>query len=154
MFKPNEMACRLGEPVKTLQKWDNSGCFMPHRTPTNRRYTTADQYLAYISHKAQPCKRLQVAYARVSNVGQMQALANQIAFLRRYANGCGIILAVQLTDIGSASTTKRKKWNALLEAELAGHVATIFEPYMHRFVRFGTAWLARLAQCFDTQIVV
>lgn len=61
MFKPNEMAKRLGVTVKTLQKWDNSGKFKAHRTPTNRRYYTEDQYLAYISHNDQPKKRLQVA---------------------------------------------------------------------------------------------
>ncbi|MFC2823978.1 MAG: recombinase family protein, partial [Lacticaseibacillus rhamnosus] len=89
MFKPNEMAKRLGVTVKTLQKWDNSGKFKAHRTPTNRRYYTEDQYLAYIGHNDQSKKRLQVAYARVSNVGQKDDLANQIDFLRRYANGKG-----------------------------------------------------------------
>ena len=154
MFKPNEMAKRLGVTVKTLQKWDNSGKFKAHRTPTNRRYYTEDQYLAYISHNDQPKKRLQVAYARVSNVGQKDDLANQIDFLRRYANGKGIILDEVITDIGSGLNYKRKKWNALLDDVMAGHVETIFVTYKDRFVRFGYDWFERLAQKFDTQIVV
>ncbi|MFY4506023.1 IS607 family transposase [Lacticaseibacillus rhamnosus] len=154
MFKPNEMAKRLGVTVKTLQKWDNSGKFKAHRTPTNRRYYTENQYLAYISHNDQPKKRLQVAYARVSNVGQKDDLANQIDFLRRYANGKGIILDEVITDIGSGLNYKRKKWNALLDDVMAGHVETIFVTYKDRFVRFGYDWFERLAQKFDTQIVV
>lgn len=154
MFKPNTMAKRLGDTVKTLQKWDNSGKFKATHSPTNRRYYTQDQYLAYISTKHQPKLRLQVAYARVSNVGQKEHLANQIHFLRRYANGKGLILHTDITDIGSGLNYKRKKTLALLEHDMAGTVTTIFDTYKDRFVRFGYDWFTRLAQKFDTQIVV
>lgn len=80
MLKPNEMAKRLGVTVKTLQKWDNAGKFKAHRTPTNRRYYTEDQYLDYIGQADEPKKRRQVAYARVSNIGQKDDLTDQIDF--------------------------------------------------------------------------
>ncbi|GAC1344773.1 MAG: hypothetical protein NVSMB27_06150 [Ktedonobacteraceae bacterium] len=34
--------------MKTLQKWDREGTFTARRTPTNRRYYTDDDYLAYL----------------------------------------------------------------------------------------------------------
>lgn len=48
MYKPKEMAEKLGVTVRTLQKWDCSGKLPAYRTPTNRRYYTEEQYLAYI----------------------------------------------------------------------------------------------------------
>ncbi|MBB6656680.1 IS607 family transposase, partial [Lacticaseibacillus rhamnosus] len=154
MLKPSEMAKRLGVTVKTLQKWDNAGKFKAHRTPTNRRYYTEDQYLDYIGQADEPKKRRQVAYARVSNIGQKDDLTNQIDFLRQYANGKGVILDEVITDIGSGLNYKRKKWNALLDDVMAGNVETIYVTYKDRFVRFGYDWFERLAQKFNTQIVV
>ncbi|MDS0491438.1 IS607 family transposase [Lacticaseibacillus paracasei] len=154
MLKPNEMAKRLGVTVKTLQKWDKSGKFKAHRTPTDRRYYTEDQYLAYIGHADEPKKRRRVAYARVSKIGQKDNLANQIDFLRQYANGKGIILDEVITDIGSGLNYKRQKWNALLDDVMAGNIETIYVTYKDRFVRFGYDWFERLAKKFNTQIVV
>lgn len=154
MLKPSEMAKRLGVTVKTLQKWDNAGKFKAHRTPTNRRYYTEDQYLNYIGQSDEPKKRRQVAYARVSNIGQKDDLTDQIDFLRQYANGKGVVLDEVITDIGSGLNYKRKKWNALLDDVMAGNVETIYVTYKDRFVRFGYDWFERLAQKFNTQIVV
>ena len=44
-LKPKEMAEKLGVTVLTLQRWDNKGVLKAHRTPTNRRYYTEEQYL-------------------------------------------------------------------------------------------------------------
>ncbi len=71
MLKPKEMAERLGVTVRTLQKWDNNGTFKAHRTPTNRRYYTEEQYLQYIGKdNSNQSKRKVIAYARVSTNGQ------------------------------------------------------------------------------------
>ena len=108
----------------------------------------------YIGQADEPKKRRQVAYARVSNIGQKDDLTDQIDFLRQYANGKGIILDEVITDIGSGLNYKRKKWNALLDDVMAGNVETIYVTYKDRFVRFGYDWFERLAQKFNTQIVV
>ena len=52
MMKPKEMAERLGVTVRTLQIWDKKGILKAYRTPTNRRYYTEEQYLAYISQSS------------------------------------------------------------------------------------------------------
>jgi predicted site-specific integrase-resolvase len=92
MIMPKEMAKRLGITVKTLQRWDKGGVLEAHRTPTNRRYYTEEQYLECI-HSSSIKSKKHVAYARVSNAGQKDDLKNQIDFLRNYANGKGLILS-------------------------------------------------------------
>lgn len=63
------MAERLGVTVRTLQIWDKKGTFKAHRTPTNRRYYTEEQYLEYIGQSTSN-NRKNVAYARVSTRSQ------------------------------------------------------------------------------------
>ena len=46
-YKPKDFAELLGVSVKTLQRWDREGILKAHRTPTDRRYYTYDQYLQF-----------------------------------------------------------------------------------------------------------
>ena len=46
-YSPQEFGQLIGRKTKTLQKWDREGILKAHRSPTNRRYYTHDQYLAY-----------------------------------------------------------------------------------------------------------
>ena len=72
VLKPKEMAERLGVTVRTLQEWDRKGIFPAHRTPTNKRYYTEQDYLKYINNNSDPKKdkRKVVGYARVSTANQ------------------------------------------------------------------------------------
>jgi predicted site-specific integrase-resolvase len=81
-------------------------------------------------------------------------LKHQVAFLRSYANGKGIILDDVITDIGSGLDYRRKKWNALLEEVLDSQIDTIYVAFKDRFVRFGYEWFERLCMAFGTNIVV
>ena len=153
MLKPKEMAKRLGVTVKTLQIWDNNGILKAHRTPTNRRYYTEEQYLEYIGQSTSN-NRKSVAYARVSTYGQKEDLKNQIEFIRQYTNAKGIILDETITDIGSGLNYNRKKWNKLLEDVMQDKIDTIFITYKDRFIRFGYDWFERLCKIHNTEIVV
>lgn len=153
MLKPKYFAEKIGVTVKTLQNWDNDGTLKAQRTPTNRRYYTEKQYLEYIG-QGKSSQRKVVAYARVSNAGQKDDLANQVKFLRNYANGKGIILDEVITDIGSGLNYKRKKWNQLLDSIMSNEVDTVYITYKDRFIRFGYDWFEKLAHKFNTQIVV
>lgn len=151
MMKPKEMAERLG--VRTLQIWDKKGILKAYRTPTNRRYYTEEQYLEYTGQSLQS-KRLNVAYARVSNNSQKDDLKNQISFIRQYVNAKGVILDDTITEIGSGLDYNRKKWNELLEKVMQNKIDTIYITYKDRFIRFGYEWLERLCKIHDTKIVV
>lgn len=153
MIKPKEMAKRLGITVQTLRNWDNNGKLKAHRTPTNRRYYTEDQYQAYTGLQ-NSTKRLNVLYARVSTYGQKDDLQNQLAFIRQYANAKGMIIDQEFTDIDSGLNYKRKKWNQLLNMVMQDKINQIFITYQDRFVRFGFDWFDNLCKQHGTQIIV
>lgn len=152
MIKPNDMAKRLGVTVRTLQEWDRRGKLPAHRSPTNRRYYTEEQYQTYINDE--PTAKKIVAYARVSTNGQKADLKNQIMFIQTYANAKGLILDEVLTDIGSGLNYDRNKWNKLLEEVLKNKVGTIFITYKDRFIRFGYDWFERLCSAHGAKIIV
>lgn len=153
MIKPKEMAKRLGITVQTLQNWDNNGKLKAHRTPTNRRYYTEDQYQAYTGLQNNT-KRLNVLYARVSTYGQKDDLQDQLVFIRQYANAKGIIINQEFTDIGSGLNYKRKKWNQLLDMVMQDKINQIFITYQDRFIRFGFDWFDNLCKQHGTKIIV
>lgn len=153
MIKPKEMAKRLGITVQTLQNWDNNGKLKAHRTPTNRRYYTEDQYQAYTGLQNNT-KRLNVLYARVSTYGQKDDLQDQLVFIRQYANAKGIIINQEFTDIGSGLNYKRKKWNQLLDMVIQDKINQIFITYQDRFIRFGFDWFDNLCKQHGTKIIV
>lgn len=49
IYKPGEFAEMVGVHIKTLQKWDREEKLKAHRTPTNRRFYTEEQYKNYIN---------------------------------------------------------------------------------------------------------
>lgn len=148
------MAEKLNVSVKTLQRWDNDGLLKAYRTPTNRRYYTEEQYLTYTNQLDTNKHKKQVAYARVSNNNQKDDLANQVQYLRNYANGKGIILDDVIVDIGSGLNYKRKKWNILLDEVMDSEIDTIYITYKDRFIRFGYDWFELFCGKFNTKIVV
>lgn len=48
IYKPGEFAKLIGVHIKTLQKWDRDEILVAHRTPTNRRFYTQEQYQNYM----------------------------------------------------------------------------------------------------------
>jgi putative resolvase len=51
-YSPKQFGSLIGRTTKTLQKWDRDGILKAHRSITNRRYYTHDQYLEVIGRKA------------------------------------------------------------------------------------------------------
>lgn len=157
VFKPKEMADRLGVTVRTLQNWDRKGIFPAHRTPTNKRYYTEQDYLKYINDHSDPKlkdKGKIVGYARVSTVNQKDDLKDQEKFIREFVNAKGIILDEMITEIGSGLNYQRKKWNKLLDEVMQGKIETIYITYQDRFIRFGYDWFEKLCNQNGTTIVV
>ena len=155
-LKPKEMAERLGVTVRTLQEWDRKGIFPAHRTPTNKRYYTEQDYLKYINDNsdAKKDKHKVVGYARVSTVNQTDDLKDQEKFIREFVNAKGIILDEMITEIGSGLNYKRKKWNKLLDEVMQGKIETIYITYQDRFIRFHYDWFEKLCNRNGTKIVV
>lgn len=152
IYAPRELGKLIGRTTQTLQVWDRKGILKAHRTPTNRRYYTHDQYLQVIGQKAKEQKI--VAYCRVSSAGQKADLASQKAAVEQFCIAAGKPVAVWLQDIGSGLNYKRKNFVALLEMVEHGEVSEIVIAHKDRLVRFGYEWFEKFCQDHGATLTV
>jgi predicted site-specific integrase-resolvase len=152
-YKPKDFAEMIGVSVKTLQRWDRDGNLTAQRTPTDRRYYTHAQYVAYMGI-TQENKGKTIIYTRVSTSNQKDDLKNQVDFLKQYSNAKGIIIDEIFEDIGSGLNYNRKKWNKLLEDCMLGVVKTILIAHKDRFIRFGYSWFEKFLKSNGVEIIV
>lgn len=153
-YKPKDFAALLNVSVQTLQRWDREKILIAHRSPTNRRYYTYDQYLQYRGIENAADDRKTVIYARVSSRNQKDDLTNQVKFLQTYANAKGIIVDEIIEDYGSGLNYNRKKWNQLLDAVMENQIKMILVSHKDRFIRFGFDWFEKFCSKFSVEIVV
>ncbi|GHO94854.1 IS607 family transposase ISTko1 [Reticulibacter mediterranei] len=153
IYSPKEFGKLIGRTTNTLQKWDREGRLKAHRSPTNRRYYTHDQYLDYRGLKAAE-KGQTIVYARVSGVGQKPDLLNQIKALETYCQERAIPIDEWMQDIGSGLNYKRKQFNRLMEMVELGHVRRIIIAHHDRLVRFGYGYFEAFCERHNTQLIV
>jgi putative resolvase len=152
-YSPKNFSKLVGVSVFTLQRWDRNGTLTAHRTPTNRRYYTHDQYLRYrglISNE----QGKTIAYARVSSPSQKKDLLMQKDALRAYCLEHSIKVDQWIEDIGSALNYQRKGFTQVIEEIELGHVKRVVIGYEDRFVRFGYDWFEAFCERHGTEIVV
>jgi putative resolvase len=152
-YTPKQFGQLIGKSVNTLQKWDRKGILHAHRSPTNRRYYTHDQYLQYRGLVAQE-QGLTIVYARVSGVAQKPDLAHQIKALEAYCQQQALTVDEWLSDIGSGLNYKRKQFNRLMEMIELGQVRRLIIAHRDRLVRFGYDYFEAFCQRHHTEIVV
>lgn len=153
IYKPKEFGKMINRSVITLQKWDRDGVLKAHRTSTNRRYYTNEDYYKIMG--IQPETENQVSevilYARVSTYEQKEDLKNQIEYLEKITKQKGYLKYRIITDIGSGLNYKRKGFNELLKKE---------KPFIliisnkDRLIRFGYEWFETFLKEKGSQIIV
>ena len=144
-YAPREFGKLIGRTTQTLQRWDRLGILKAHRTLTNRRYYTHDQYLQIIGQKAKEQKI--IVYCRVSSAGQKADLESQKKAVEQFCIGAGKPVALWLQDIGSGLNYKRKNYVLLMEMVERGEVSEIVIAHQDRLVRFGYEWFEKF--CHD-----
>ncbi len=152
-YSPQEFGKLIGRTTNTLQKWDRKGILKAHRSPTNRRYYTHDQYLQYRGLVAQE-QGFTIVYSRVSGVAQKPDLANQVKALETYCQQQAIKVDEWLSDIGSGLNYKRKQFNRLMEMIELGQVRRVILAHRDRLVRFGYDYFEAFCERHHTEIVV
>jgi predicted site-specific integrase-resolvase len=152
-YKPKEFGKLISRTTQTLQRWDRKGILVAHRTPTNRRYYTHDQYLEYIGQKADE-SQLTVVYYRVSSAGQKDDMQRQREALEQFCISAGKPIDDWLKDIGSGLNYKRKNFNKLMDMVERGEVSEIVIAHKDRLVRFGYEWFERFCDRHGTKITV
>ena len=153
IYKPKEFGALIGRTTSTLQRWDREGRLKAHRTPTNRRYYTHDQYLEYIGQKADKDK-LRVVYYRVSSSGQKDDMESQRKALEQFCIAAGNPIDKWVKDIGSGLNYKRKNFTALMDMVERGEVTEIVIAHKDRLVRFEYEWFERFCDHHGTEITV
>jgi putative resolvase len=152
-YSPKQFGQLIGRSVNTLQKWDRKGILKAHRSPTNRRYYTHDQYLTYRGLLAQEGGKV-IVYARVSRAGQKPDLANQVAALRDYCAQREYQPDEWIEEIGSGLNYERKHFNRLMEQIELGQVRRLIIAHKDRLVRFGFEWFAAFCVRHGTELLV
>ena len=152
-YSPKEFGKLIGRTTNTLQKWDRQGILKAHRSPTNRRYYTHDQYLQYRGLVAQE-QGLTIVYSRVSSVAQKPDLVKQINALETYCKQQSITVDEWMSDIGSGLNYKRKQFNRLMEMIELGQVRRLVIAHRDRLVRFGYDYFEAFCQRHHTEMVV
>lgn len=153
IYKPKDFGALIGRTTNTLQRWDREGRLKAHRTPTNRRYYTHDQYLEYMGQKADKDK-LRVVYYRVSSSGQKGDMESQRQALEQFCIAAGKPIDKWVKDIGSGLNYKRKNFIVLMDMVEQGDVTEIVIAHKDRLVRFGYEWFERFCDKHGTQITV
>jgi predicted site-specific integrase-resolvase len=152
-YTPQEFGKLIGRTTNTLQKWDRKGILKAHRSPTNRRYYTHEQYLQYRGLVAQE-QGLTIAYARGSGVAQKPDLANQVAALKAYCESKQIKVDEWMQDIDSGLNYKRKQFNRLMGLVELGQVRRIMIAHRDRLVRFGYEYFEAFCERHHTELIV
>ncbi len=153
MYSPKEFGELVGKSVITLQKWDRKGILVAHRSPTNRRYYTHDQYLEYRGMKAKE-QGITIAYTRVSGAAQKPDLANQMKALEVSCEQHSIRVDEWMQDIGSGLNYKRKQFNRLMEMVELGQVRRLVIAHQDRLVRFGYGYFEAFCERHNTELVI
>ena len=152
MYSTGKFALMVGRSVKTLQVWDRTGVLKARRTPTDRRYYTHDDYLAYIGQKA-AAKRV-VTYCRVSGSAQKAELQSQKQAVEQFCLASGRAVGEAVEDIGSGLNYRRKGFVRLMEQVEQGAVSEIVVAHKDRLVRFGFEWFERFCQTHGCTVTV
>jgi putative resolvase len=151
-YSPKQFGSLIGRTTKTLQKWDRDGILNAHRSITNRRYYTHDQYLQ-VTRKKSVTKKL-ITYCRVSSAGQKNDLVSQRKAVEAFCLAAGKEVHEKLEDIGSGLNYKRKNFVKLMEMVEQGEISEIVIAHKDRLVRFGFEWFEKFAQDHGVKIVV
>ena len=154
VYNLGTFAKMVGKSTRTLQKWDYDGVLVAHRSNTNRRYYTIDQYYAVMGISPELAKRKIVCYTRVSGHDQKNDLDSQKKSLEQFVIAQGVSVDEWLSDIGSGLNYKRKHFNELLVEVENKQVSKIIIAHKDRLVRFGYEWFEAFCQRHECEIVV
>lgn len=144
----------IGRDPKTLQRWDRDGKLYAFRHPSGRRFYTQDQLQAYLPRAVVEVVRVPIAYCRVSSQAQRPDLKNQTRVVKEYCKRMLLKKVECVSEVGGGLNFKRKKFLALVDRIVAGHVSDLVIAHKDRLARFGFELLQHLCQHHGTRLHV
>ena len=144
----------VGVTVRTLQRWDDGGKLVSHKTATGRRFYTESQYREYMNIAKPENVRKVICYTRVSGSNQKIDLQNQIMAMEGFVVAHGKTVDEWYSDIGSGLNYKRPNFLKIMEEVETNSVAEIIIAHKDRLVRFGYEWFDGFCNRHDCKITV
>ena len=146
----------LGVTVKTLQRWDREGRFVPIRTPTNRRMYREGQVREFqrirFTGEHEPTQA--IAYCRVSSNAQRPDLVNQRRILEEFTVARGLSGVRFVEEIGGGLNFNRKQFLGIMDAIANREVKILILAHKDRLTRFGFEWFERFAKMNGCEMMV
>ena len=153
VYKPKEFAKLIGRSVNTLQRWDRDGILVAHRTVTNRRYYTHEQYLAMLNKSASQARAKTFAYIRISAETPASELLSQRKTIENYCTEHRWEITDYVEDIGSALDYTREGFCRLMLAIEQQQCERIVLVHEDRLVRFGYEWIQEFCQRHGVELI-
>ncbi|EQD72952.1 DNA binding domain protein, excisionase family [mine drainage metagenome] len=145
----------LGVSTKTLQRWDGDGSLRVVRTPHGKRRVPLSE-IRRLQGETVSADRVNVAclYARVSSHEQKARgdLSRQMEHLRSKLPDGGFDRVLEITDVASGLSDKRKGLLQMMHLAQRGEVTDIFVTYRDRLTRFGFGYLQQYFDAFGVRI--
>lgn len=150
-LRPKEVREILKISDKTIYNWEKSGKLTCIRTRGGeRRFLRTDIFPDFNEKKDYNEKqRRKICYCRVSTRSQKEDLERQIKFFQQEYPNYEIV-----RDIGSGLNSKRKGFNAILDAGIQGNLEEVVVTHRDRFCRFDFDIFERIIQKYSNGKIV
>ena len=145
----------LGVTTTTLRRWDAKGVLRVVRTPHGKRRVPLSEIWRLQGGGAAVIRpRVACLYARVSSHEQKSKgdLDRQLAYLRGHLPQVVFERMIEIADVGSGLSDKRKGLLQLMELARRGEVTDVVITFKDRLTRFGFGYLRQYFAAFGVQI--
>jgi len=153
-YTAGQFAKRVGNTVKTLQRWDREGTLQAKRTNTNRRYYTEEDVHQVLRIELPPEEKISLVYCRVSSQAQKPDLRNQREVLETFTSARGISDVTYIEEVGGGMNFKRKKFRAIMSDVYAGKVGQLIVAHKDRLARFGFEHIKWCCEQHGCEVIV
>lgn len=135
----------------TLKSWKDKGILSYKKLSDKKILYDIDSVL---NNSDINDNRLNVIYARVSNIKQHNDLLNQIELVKSYCITNGIKISKVYQDIASGMNENRKDFNILINDVISGKIKNIYISFKDRLTRFGFDYFKNLFQKYNVNIII
>lgn len=139
-------AALLGVHPDTIRRWEGQGRIRILRTPGGKRRIPESEIRRLRGGEALPLsQRVLAIYGRVSSHEQKARgdLDRQVAYIRAAMAGQGFDRIIEVTDVASGLSDRRRGLLRLMEMARQGEITDVAVTYKDRLTRFGFGYLAQ-----------
>lgn len=150
-IKASQIMTELQISRGTLKLWKDKG-LITYKKLSDKKYLY--DINSVLKEGSVQENRLNVIYARVSTLRQVEDLNRQLCILKEYCLKQGVKIDKVFTDVGSGMNADRKEFNELLTLVFERKVKKIYISFKDRLTRFGFNYIKNICEYFDTEIEV